>query len=223
MKFHVLLFGNDSHINDYNLDEVDRLRSGAGNIITVGINRIWRRYWPDYLVFIDADVVNELIDIGVTPPPDTTIITSEYLFNNSDRPLSKEERQSFQEYLDSVPGEVHMFERPVSYTKRKSSLLWSIVYVDKYLFEKDTCTFYLYGTSLRMGVGHFWLEDADTVYYSKDAATADNEYRSHTTGLKELRKNGFHILSLTKGSRADQFLESLDLNPESLVIRLQSK
>lgn len=220
---HVLVFGNDRHINDYDFSRIDQLRSGDRNIITVGINRIWRRYWPDYLVFMDADVINELIDNSITPPPHTTLVTSAFLFDNPDRHLSEEEHKAFTEYLDSVPCKVKMLERPIAYTKRKSSLLWSIVYMDKYLFPKDKCTFYLYGTSLRADVGHFWSQSDNTVQYDKDSKVVDGQYRSHAAGLRELRKDGFHIVSLTQGSRASEFLETIDLGPKALIARLCRK
>jgi hypothetical protein len=49
-KLKVLVLGNDPQINDIEFDRLDK------NIITLGINRIWLKYIPDYFFFNDYEI-----------------------------------------------------------------------------------------------------------------------------------------------------------------------
>lgn len=212
----ILVFGNDESINTIDFRTIDGVREGTGTL-TIGLNRIWRRYMPDYFVFMDSDVMNELILNNVERPEHSTWITSDFLFNNPDTPLSEEEYRVFQDYIHEQG--IKVYPRPLSFTKRKSSLLWSIIYLQEYLYSGEQLRFYLFGTKLNVptkGAHHFWERDRKVVY-NRDLTKLNTQFSSHTTGLKELRSKRYDIISATKNSRANKFIPYINQTPIEII------
>jgi hypothetical protein len=215
---HILLFGNGPEINNIDFESLDYVRNGNSDIVTAGVNRIWRRYMPDYFFFIDGDIVRELIAKSVQRPEGSEWFSSDFLFKNEGRPGTPDETEQFYEYFQT--NSIHLLPRPWQHTRRLNSMLWSIIYLNKFIFFKEKCRFYLFATPLRIvekDDHHFWAKDTDTIY-QLTPDRMEGYFRSHVRGLQELSSAGYDIYSATADSLANNYLQqTFSICPYELV------
>lgn len=54
-----MVIGNDSTVNSIDFNKLKRTK----NLITIGVNRIWHKFMPNILFFVDAEIVQEIMEV----------------------------------------------------------------------------------------------------------------------------------------------------------------
>jgi len=138
-KTKVLILGNDPQINDIDFDRLDP------SIITLGVNRIWLKYIPNYFFFHDWDIVHELNQNPETLAKlreNSTIFSSDwYRFNKK-----------------PIPAWLRLLDRPRSKKSNfPDSVTTSMWLFKNHYAEHLECTYYIAGVSLKwQEPSHFW-------------------------------------------------------------------
>jgi hypothetical protein len=142
-KLKVLVLGNDPQINDIEFDRLDK------NIITLGINRIWLKYIPDYFFFNDYEIAQELL---LNQEELAKIKSNSFTFS-SDWLVTRSKRNG-----KTIPNWISTYRRPNQ--SRFADSVTTAIELFRTNFHKNTnITFYVAGVSLRWrNPSHFWKE-----------------------------------------------------------------
>lgn len=89
----VLIVGNSPHALTILPLQLDK------DVVVIGINRSYVKFWPNYLYFHDPEIINELVHDKIEIPETTQLVTDEYFYHRMDM-LSEEDRQPIQEYVN---------------------------------------------------------------------------------------------------------------------------
>jgi len=199
----ILLLGNDKHINKLNTKNVDKT-----SLLTAGVNRIWYKYKPDILYFMDWQIPKEIIKANAKFEKTSFMYPPRYLemiINNH------ELLNSFDEFIGEHDSSC--FACPMPTGGGRNSATWLIRTLNDTIFKNKKVKFYLYGISLQWDETshHFWdgdkrsTNDKGKEYYNK---MFDIYYNS----FDKLSSDGnYEIYSCTPESRLNDMFEYIDI------------
>lgn len=161
----VLILGNSPEINDINFKKINK------DVVTIGINRIFLKFIPDFLFFNDHDIMQELInkkdEINLKK---LKCVSSDWIYaqERKNRKL-KEIRKKFNELCPyyKIYSRKDVFKFP-------DSCSTAIQIFDDYYFKNVPKTYYMAGVKLKWEEkSHFWkgeykesLNDKDKNWYT---------------------------------------------------------
>lgn len=181
-KTKVLVLGNSPQINqiEFNLLHDD--------VITLGINRIWLKYIPNYFFFHDLIISNEL----QASPEDlakliqhSTIFSSDWIKKNN---------------KNVIPKWTKVYSRPKARQFPDSASL-SIQLFSKNIMPDSNITFYIAGVPLCwQEPSHFWKELEFSANSVGDKSWYDVRFPLMLQNFKSLKSSGYDIVSVTPNS-----------------------
>ncbi len=138
-KTKVLVLGNDPQINSIDFDRIDP------SVITLGVNRIWLKYLPNYFFFHDWDIVTEL---NSKPETLAKLISTSKIFSSD----------WFRYYKRPIPTWLTIRNRPNSRRRNfPDSVTTSMLLFKNYYAQTLNCEYYIAGVSLKwQEPSHFW-------------------------------------------------------------------
>ena len=189
-KVKVLVLGNDPQINSIEFDKLDR------SIITLGINRIWLKYIPNYFFFNDLVINNELSRYPETLAKlkqHSTIFSSDWIRKGKTSndaaipPWTKVyPRKNKRAFPDSVTNSIELFR-------------------DIRNNPHEQYTFYLAGISLTwQEPSHFWKDENHTSANTVGADWYLPRFEAMLTNFKKLKTHNYDIISVTPNSRLNK-------------------
>lgn len=185
----VLVLGNDPQINSIRFDQL------SPGIKTLGVNRIWLKYFPDYFFFNDMDIARELEqnpETLVHLKQKSTIFSSDWLrrekTNRIPTWVKVYERQNKMLFPDSVSTAISLYR----------------------LHYDSRCTFYIAGVALKwQDPSHFWKKDTPLpsgVGHSLDNKWYDPRFEKMEQGFRRLKALGMDLVSVHPNSKLNSFL-----------------
>jgi hypothetical protein len=192
----ILILGNDHNINDIDFDRIRKNRK----LITIGLNRIWHKFIPDYLFFNDIIILHELMK-----KPEIfgkcKLITSQYIYKKGTNHL-----------VDQLvhEGKLKVYKKVIK-SKSNYSSVSAITIAQTRIFPQKHCTFYLAGISLQYNplLNHFWEDKKRKTMIEDKHLTANwhiPRLYDQTNILKSL-KDKYTIISVTPKSRLNGYYE----------------
>jgi hypothetical protein len=147
----ILIIGNDHNMNDINFAKLKR----NTKLVTIGLNRIWHKYIPDYLFFSDIIILHELMK-----HPDIfekcNLVTSNRIYRKKNSHV----------LIDKLvaDGKLQVFAKGIRVNSNYSAIN-AIGIAKVHLFPNDNCKFYLAAMSLRYNpkLNHFWEKKRSVV------------------------------------------------------------
>lgn len=156
-----LVLGNDNFINQIDFEKIKNLK----NITTVGVNRIWHKFLPDILFFIDVEIITELMRAVKTCPeknkcPNNLLckcnLRKKIIFTTTDRIKSYHTREY--KFMESIGCK---FTKCITRNSMTSIL--------HYLYDRfPKATYYLGGVSLKWSNKHHFWEKNSSILNNKD-------------------------------------------------------
>lgn len=196
MKTKVLVLGNDPQINTIDFDRLDP------NIITLGVNRIWLKYFPNYLFFHDWDIVYEL---QKKPEKLAKLRIESEIFSSDWYRFNKK----------PIPKWLSLKERPNAQKRSFPDSVTTAMWLYKNYYAKQlNCEFYIAGVSLKwQEPSHFWKTIPN--YKSKNNFKEDwysNRFRRILQNFKTLKGSGYKMISVNRDSKLNKMMryESID-------------
>lgn len=182
-KVKVLVLGNSTQINRIDFDKLDP------SIITIGVNRIWLKYFPTYLYFNDYPIVSELLkspEILAKLQTSSTIVSSDCLFRA----------------MNPIPQWVAIHQRCSSTSKSfPDSISNAISIISKEYLNHLDCTFYIAGVPLKWSEpSHFWKELAHDSSNKYTESWYAPRFRMMYNNINRLKNNGYKFVSVTPDS-----------------------
>lgn len=206
----IFVFGNSSDLKKIDIKKFKEILSKK-NIITAGVNRIYKLFQPDYFFFMDGIVLKELKDNQIQREENSKWMIPSFLYTNPDMLTDREE---FKDYVEEQEIEEIKIDF-VSELKRKSSIYWLVYYLQEYLFPNDKCKFHFFGVTLHTkGPNHYFYNELPRV---KKLDELNRQYDSQYMALKGLHENGYSLISLTPNSRLNDFLPYIDKPIEKFI------
>jgi hypothetical protein len=205
----IFLFGSSLVLKDLDIEEFNTLRKQK-DIVTGGVNRIYKLFQPEHYFFMDGVVLGELERDQVEKENSSPWLLPSFIFSNPDMPFDKKEVATYMKKQKIKEINTFNFQE---HTKRKSSLLWLIIYLQNVVYKEYNCKFYLYGISLV-------AKDEDKNYFY-DSSFSKNQnkkevlqtqYNSQLEGYKELLKKGYNLVSITPGSKLNTSMPFIDIS-----------
>lgn len=198
----IFVFGNSAHLKDIDVERFKKL-SQSKDIITAGVNRIYKMFQPDYYFFMDGIVLKELRDNNIQREENSKWMYPSFLYTNPDMLTDREE---FKDYVEDHDIEELTVDF-VSELKRKSSIYWLIYYLQEYVFPDDLCKFYFLGVTLNTkGRNHYFYPELPRV----NTRELNKQYESQFQAIKELFDKGYKMISMTKESRLNDFMPYIE-------------
>lgn len=204
-ELNFLILGNDPTLNNVN-SNLFKKDIKYNKLITIGINRTWRKVETDILYFMDGAAIEEL-DLNNQKNMDSFWITSEFMFNNPEMVTN------YYDYKDYIKkNNIYILKNPKMQLK-KSSVIWIIYYLFL-MFSNFRCKFYLYGMSLNIDNGHFWTDEKNIVENKiKNKSLLQCFFNSQINGINFLfNKFKVDIVSISKDSKLNYFLPYIEIS-----------
>jgi hypothetical protein len=188
-KVKVLVLGNDPQINSI---EFDKLHP---QIITLGVNRIWLKYIPNYFFFNDIDIIRELS----RRPEDTAKLIQKSTIFSSDW-LTRDGK-----FKDIIPSWVKIYHRP-SIHQLPDSITTGLQLFSKHYIPSSECTFYIAGVSLMwQEPSHFWKDFDYTAENKMDAEWYTPRFTAMLDNFKKLKRLNYDIVSVNPKSALNKY------------------
>jgi|688.fasta_scaffold00580_48 hypothetical protein len=190
-KVKVLVLGNDPQINQIDFDSL------SPNIITLGINRIWLKYIPNYFFFHDLTISDELL-----PQPEklaklkqnSIIFSSEWIrkgrsFSDTRFPVptwtSVYPRKNKKHFPDSITNSIELFRDVRN--------------------RQEQYVFYVAGVSLTwQEPSHFWKEENIATRNTAGPEWYLPRFEAMLTNFKRLKTHNYEIISVTPNSKLNK-------------------
>lgn len=195
IKQKVLVLGNGPQISDI---EFDRIPS---DIITLGVNRIWIKYYPDFLFFHDLNILNELNQNEESKKnliSKSKCITSDWFDrHNIDCPnwITKHSRLDRKAFPDSVCTSIRILTSKI--LKKNPSQI----------------EFYIAGVNLKwMDPSHFWKEYEFNSLHNASKPWYDSRFQKMLYNFKNLQRLGFNLISVTPDSLLNKTMRSINIS-----------
>lgn len=201
----ILILGNDKNIKFLDVDKVKE-----SNMITAGVNRIWKKFETDFLYFIDYDISKELYTQSPSLPNTKILKCEDYI--NGLLPLDAgERRKAYNGYKKFIENNYDVKDvRKENHTV--NTVIWLISYLKNVLYKDEQCLFFVYGVSLKWDKDchHFWEGD-ETVLNKANQNWYDPRFESHFRGFQKLQTK-YKIISCTPDSRLNDLFpyQSID-------------
>lgn len=190
-KVKVLVLGNDPQINQIDFDSL------SPNIITLGINRIWLKYIPNYFFFHDLTISDELIrqpEKLAKLKQNSIIFSSDWIrkgrsFSNTRFPVptwtSVYPRKNRANFPDSATNSIELFKTICN--------------------TNDSYTFYLAGISLTWKEpSHFWKEENTVTRNTVGPEWYLPRFEAMLNNFKKLKSHNYDIISVTPDSKLNK-------------------
>ncbi len=199
-KVKVLVLGNSPQINHIQFDKLDP------SVITIGVNRIWLKYYPNYLYFNDGHIIKELSKYPekvLKLSQQTKIITSDWIYRSNVQipswiTVNSRDSVTKSRFPDSVRNAISVIHR-------------------NYLKEVDP-TFYIAGVSLKWSQpSHFWK---DLNYESLNNCGKDwyaPRFDLMSRNIQHLIKSNYKLISVTPDSNLNKIMRYENI--ENLYIK----
>jgi hypothetical protein len=194
----IIILGNDKSISDIDFN-IFR------NITTAGVNRIFLKYEPDYLFFLDNDIVEE-IKINEINLPNTICITSKYNYDK---------RQKFDIEVDLINDRFkgHIHDKYYNHSVF-SSVPSLIKQLNDFIFKKEKLCFFIFGVSLTYKNEHFWNEFE--YYKLKKSSNFDYEENKNRMDkmlftFKKLMARKYILFNCNPESRLNEIMPFVDI------------
>ena len=191
---HILVFGNDWTINDFNFSKLENI-----NLTTAGVNRIWHKHECDFLYFVDPEILKEILKEDIT-------IENKILY--ADAYLKKQlNKNNDLELLEEFKIKYNTQSYPNQFSSI-NSLTWMIQTLNKYIFPDIFCVFYIYGVSLTWEdeKHHFWMGD-ERVNNPQDKERYCKRFDSFYNDFEKLTKENMKLISCSEKSRLNHILK----------------
>lgn len=196
----IFIFGNDHTINNVDFEYIKSL-----NVITAGVNRIWLKYHPDYLFFLDNEIIHELLQTKLIFPK-TKILTTGYSMGN---------RQSYPFNVDKILNKFSSWYHTNNNYVKELGLDGSIPNLIQILSEKvypgENLMFFIFGTSLiwNENKSHFWKNETRTLN-NLPADYYKPRFKKQLRSIMKVNKN--NIYSTQEESLLNSYFPYIDLN-----------
>lgn len=205
----IFIFGNSSHLKEIDVNKLKQLNQSK-NIVTAGVNRIYKLFQPDYFFFMDGVLFKRLKEENIQREEHSKWICPSFLFSNPDMPADREE---FKDYIEEQDIEELSIDF-VSELKRKSSIYWLVYYLQEYVFKDQVCKFHFLGVTLNTkGRDHYFVKELPRV----NTRELNKQYESQFQALKGLYEKGYKMVSLTKDSRLNEFMPYINKPLEQFI------
>ncbi len=196
---HILIFGNDYTINDLDFNLVEK-----SDLITAGVNRIWKVYNCDYLYFLDAPIMTEILKTDVDLRPSKLMTVScRYTYKNKKKWSQLGKRSN---------GLINCIKYDtINWPNSVNALIPALNFR---VFRNYECFFYIYGVSLKWNEDkhHFWVGDEAVVSHSHTKEFYEERFGKFLKGLEYLSTRGINMVSCSKDSRLNEFFDYVDIH-----------
>jgi hypothetical protein len=191
----ILILGNGPQINSINFDKLDP------NIITLGVNRIWLKHYPNYFFFHDLDILKELDNSQIDKAKlisNSKCITSDWINKSgSDIPhwITKHSRIDRRKFPDSVTTSIEI-------------LLNKILKLNP-----SRVNLYIAGVNLKWtDPSHFWKESKYHSLNKADRSWYDTRFQKIVYNFKQLKSKGYNIVSVTPESNLNKIFRYVNIS-----------
>jgi len=195
-KTKVLVLGNDPQINSIDFDRLDP------SIITLGVNRIWLKYLPNYFFFHDWDIVTELNN---KPETLAKLITTSKIFSSD----------WYRYYKKPIPTWVDLKERPNAQKRAFPDSITTSMWIFKnYYTQHLSCEYYIAGVSLKwQEPSHFWKTEPNYISKNKFGERwYSSRFLKTLNNFKTLHSSGYKMISVNENSLLNKIMryQSMD-------------
>lgn len=210
---HIFIFGNDDSINNFDFTIFKK-----NNIITAGVNRIWKKYKPDYIYFSDKPIQEGLKKEKIEMK-DTILLISNYTKRKTKVPF---DQKFLENTFKSIEHHKYDFSKlPFVFNDSVTHLIYQL---KKFVFSEYYCIFYICGVSLIWKKRHhFWVGDKTV----KDELPKSyfisrfNKIFTNMCILKKMMDNGeFYMYNCNLESRLNKILDYIDVNEAIKMIKI---
>lgn len=197
----VLLIGNSKHVNSIEFDKLNN------SLITIGANRIWYKYIPNYLAFTDPEIYMEMIDKKINIQEhfkNCNIISNDWFMKKAKNEIKQEIRKS----------NVVAFYSVLQYLVFPDTVSCALMSYHNYI--KDTNIknpiYYVAGVELRYDSknNHFWTGDKH-VRNNRNEAWYTPRFNKMFNNWLRFKQLGLNIISVTPGSRLNEIFPYQDI------------
>lgn len=188
----VLVLGNSPQINNIDFNLIRR------DIITLGVNRIWLKFVPNFLFFHDVELIREIKDHPEIDFSNTTLIVSDWLKDSTQdidsrfKEVLKFDRKDKRAFPDSVSTAIQIFATDIMPEKKLH--------------------FYVAGVLLKWNEpSHFWksLKHKSSNNHSREWYS--NRFPMMFRNFQSLIMLGYVISSVTPNSTLNRICKSYDI------------
>lgn len=192
----VLVLGNSNHLNSINFNKLDK------NITTIGVNRIWYKFIPDYFVFSDMEIYKELINQKAFEKlKNSKIITTEW-FNRKNKNITNKLLQDKQiksykifpyiKFPDSVCSAIYIYH---SFLRRHTKIRYYIAGVDLYYTPNKN---------------HFWTGEYTTTN-NNGKEWYEPRFKWMFENYMKFKQSGLDIVSVNPNSELNKLFPKKDI------------
>jgi hypothetical protein len=192
-KNRVLVLGNGPQINDIDFGRLDQ------DIITIGVNRIWVKHYPDFFFFHDYGILHEL-------NRDENEISKIKLTQSSHCYSSEWIKKTI---LGPVPSwlRVHPMSDRSAFPDSVSNAVR--IFRDNHIRHSPSSDyqFYFAGVNLRWtDPSHFWKSENHNFTNKHDRKWYDVRFDRTYGNFEKMKRLDYKMISVTPGSRLNKLM-----------------
>lgn len=192
-KHKILVLGNGPQINDIDFSRLDP------TITTIGVNRIWLRYIPDYFYFHDYPILRELNE-------DANEITRIKLIDQSECYSSEWLKRSIQ---GPIPNwlRVHTMRDRSAFPDSVSNAVR--IFRDNHIKHSPSSDyqFYFAGVNLKWtDPSHFWKSENHNFSNKHDRNWYDVRFDRMYSNFEKMKNLDYKMISVTPNSRLNKLM-----------------
>ena len=192
-KNRVLVLGNGPQINDIDFDRLDP------TITTIGVNRIWLRYIPDYFYFHDYPILRELNEAS-------NEITRIKLIDQSECYSSEWLKRSIR---GPIPNWLRLYPLQNRSSFPDSVTNACLIYRNNKIRRgaHEDFTFYFAGVNLKWTYpSHFWKSENHNFSNKHDRKWYDVRFDLIYNNFEKMKNLDYKMISVTPGSRLNKLM-----------------
>ena len=192
-KNRVLVLGNGPQINDIDFNRLDP------DIVTIGVNRIWLKYIPDYFYFHDYPILRELNDRN-------NEITKIKLVDSSECYSSEWLKRSIQ---GPIPSWLRLYPMQNRSAFPDSITNACLIYRNNQIRRSShsDLIFYFAGVNLNWtNPSHFWKRDNFQSSNKLGRKHYELRFDKIFDNFKYMRDQNINMVSVTPGSRLNKIM-----------------
>lgn len=193
-RMDVLVLGNGPQILDINFELI------KPEVITLGVNRIWLKFVPNYLFFHDPEILYEIEKRTDIDFSNTVLIVSDW----SNVPIDSISSR-FKKVINVKRVRVDSFPDSVS---------TCIQIFSESIFKNKEIYFYIAGVNLKWtDPSHFWKKiDYSDSLNKNDKDWYDPRFIKMFRNFQRLMKLGYRLRSVTPNSLLNKIMPSLGID-----------
>ena len=194
-KNRVLILGNGPQINDIDFSSLD------SDVITIGVNRIWLKHYPDFFFFHDYAILHELNQ-------DENRISKIKLTQSSHCYSSEWIKKTVR---GPIPSWLRVYPMPFRSSFPDSVTNAVNIYRNVHLkqFPISDYTFYFAGVSLNWtDPSHFWKIGNSSKKFNNNHSKKwyDARFSHIYENFIKMKSLGYKMISVTPGSRLNKLM-----------------